>query len=159
MPLLQKLSGEHGVGPVCLELDIAPSTYYWHQQRQRYPERLSNRDKRDAHLKQEIQRVFDENYAVYGYRKIWHQLKREGISVARCTVARLMKALQISGVVRGKGVRTTHSHKEAAAQDRVNRQFVAQRPDQLWVADFTYGVPGVQGGHGCLNEPRVCLEY
>lgn len=138
MPLLQKLSSEHGVGPVCLELDIAPSTYYWHRQRQRYPERLSNRDKRDAHLKQEIQRVFDENYAVYGYRKIWHQLKREGISVARCTVSRLMKALQISGVVRGKGVRTTHSHKEAAAQDRVNREFVAQRPDQLWVADFTY---------------------
>lgn len=71
-------------------------------------------------------------------RKIWHQLKREGISVARCTVARLIKALGISGVVRGKGVRTTRSNKAEAAQDRVNRQFVAQRPYQLWVADFTY---------------------
>ncbi len=138
MPLLKRLSGEHGVGPVYHELEIAPSTYYWYQQRQRCPERLSNRDKRDVHLKQEIQRVFDENYGVYGYRKIWHQLKREGISVARCTVARLMKALGISGVVRGKGVRTTRSNKAEAAQDRVNRQFVAQRPDQLWVADFTY---------------------
>ncbi len=70
-----------------------------------------------------------------------------------------MAVMGLAGVLRGKKVRTTVSRKTVAAGDRVNRQFVAERPDQLWVADFTYGVPGVQGGHGCLNEPRVCLEY
>ncbi len=92
-------------------------------------------------------------------RKVWRQLLREGIRVARCTVARLMAVMGLAGVLWGKKVRTTISRKAVAAGDRVNRQFVAERPDQLWVADFTYGVPGVQGGHGCLNEPRVCLEY
>jgi putative transposase len=159
MPLLETLSGEHGVGPVCHELDIAPSTYYWHHQRRKYPERRSCRDKRDAALIPEILRVYEENYSVYGVRKVWWQLKREGVSVARCTIERLMKARQIRGVTRGKNVRTTRSSKTETPQDRVNRQFVAERPDLLWVADFTYGVPGVQGGHGCSNEPRVCLEY
>lgn len=107
----------------------------------------------------EIQRVYDENHQVYGVRKVWHQLLREGIRVARCTVARLMAVMELAGVLQGKKVRTTVSRKAVAAGDRVNRQFVAERPDLLWVADFTYGVPGVQGGHGCLNEPRVCLEY
>ena len=110
-------------------------------------------------LKKEIQRVYDENHKVYGVRKVWRQLLREGIRVARCTVARLMAVMGLAGVLRGKKVRTTVSRKAVAAGDRVNRQFVAERSDQLWVADFTYGVPGVQGGHGCLNEPRVCLEY
>ncbi len=77
----------------------------------------------------------------------------------QCPVARLMAVMGLAGVLRGKKVRTTVSRKAVAAGDRVNRQFVAERSDQLWVADFTYGVPGVQGGHGCLNEPRVCLEY
>lgn len=138
MPLVEHLSNRHGVGPVCRELDIAPSTYYRRQQQRLCPERRSERDKRDVQLRQDIQRVFDENYSIYGYRKVWHQLVREGISVARCTVVRLMKAMEIRGVVRGKGVTTTRSSREAAAEDRVNRQFVAERPDQLWVADFTY---------------------
>ncbi|HAG7225281.1 TPA: IS3 family transposase, partial [Escherichia coli] len=138
MPLLENLSGEHGVGPVCHELDIAPSTYYWHQQRRKCPERRSSRDKRDAVLIPEIQRVYEENYSVYGVRKVWRQLKREGVGVASCTIERLMKALQLRGVTRGKSVRTTRSNKAETPQDRVNRQFVAERPDSLWVADFTY---------------------
>ena len=79
-------------------------------------------------------------------RKVWRQLLREGIRVARCTVARLMAVMGLAGVLRGKKVRTTISRKAVAAGDRVNRQFVAERPDQLWVADFTYGVPGVRAG-------------
>ncbi|MSI52881.1 IS3 family transposase [Escherichia coli] len=89
-------------------------------------------------MKREIQRVYDENHQVYGVRKVWRQLLREGIRVARCTVARLMAVMGLAGVLRGKKVRTTVSRKAVAAGDRVNRQFVAERPDQLWVADFTY---------------------
>lgn len=135
---MDSLRGEHGVGPVCHELDIAPSSYYRRRKHQQHPDRRSQRDQRDDLLKQEIQRVYDENYGVYGVRKVWRQLLREGFSVARCTIARLMKAMGLAGVRRGKKVRTTVSQKEVAAGDRVNRQFVAERPDQLWVADFTY---------------------
>ncbi|EES2557221.1 IS3 family transposase, partial [Escherichia coli] len=92
----------------------------------------------DDWLKREIQRVYDENHQVYGVRKVWRQLLREGIRVARCTVARLMAVMGLAGVLRGKKVRTTVSRKTVATGDRVNRQFVAERPDQLWVADFTY---------------------
>ncbi|HGP2816633.1 TPA: IS3 family transposase [Salmonella enterica] len=138
MPLVNTLRDEHGGGPVCHELDIAPSTYYRHQQHRRHPERRSQRVQRDDLLKPEIQRVYDENHSVYGVRKVWRQLLREGISVARCTVARLMTVMGLVGVRRGKKVRTTVSRKDAAAGDRVNRQFVAERPNQLWVADFTY---------------------
>lgn len=137
-PLVDTLRDEHGVGPVCHELDIAPSTYYRHQQLCRYPEKRSQRVQSDDLLKPEIQRVYNENHSVYGVRKVWRQLLREGISVARCTVARLMNVMGLAGVRRGKKVRTTASRKNAAAGDRVNRQFVAERPDQLWVADFTY---------------------
>ncbi|EBE3722477.1 IS3 family transposase [Salmonella enterica] len=138
MPLLDTLRGEYGVGPVCHELNIAPSTYYRHQDHHQHPDKRSQRDRRDEQLKLEIQRVYDENYSVYGVRKVWRQLQREGIIVARCTIARLMKAMGLTGVLRGKKVRTTVSRKSEAAHDRVNRQFVAERPDQLWVADFTY---------------------
>ncbi|ETX68561.1 transposase [Citrobacter freundii UCI 31] len=138
MPLLERLSGAHGVGPVCRELDIAPSTYYWHQQRQQSPEKHSQRSQRDALLKVQIQRVYDDNYGVYGARKVWRQLQREGIGVARCTVERLMKLMGLAGVLQGKKVRTTTSRRDTAAQDRVNRQFVAECPNQLWCADFTY---------------------
>ena len=138
MPLMQRLSGTHGVGPVCRELDIAPSTYYWYQQRLRHPERCSQREKNDAQISQEIKRVYEENYSVYGARKVWRQLLREGFSVARCTVERLMKTIGLRGVLRGKVIRTTSSRKTAAAADLVNRQFVAERPNQLWCADFTY---------------------
>ncbi|EDV8767506.1 IS3 family transposase [Salmonella enterica subsp. enterica serovar Braenderup] len=138
VPLVDTLRDEHGVGPVCHELDIAPSTYYRHHQHRQHPVLRSQRARRDDLLKPEIQRVYDENHSVYGVRKVWRQLLRDGISVARCTVARLMKAMGLAGVRRGKKVRTTVSRKETAAGDRVNRQFVAERPDQLWVADFTY---------------------
>lgn len=137
-PLVDTLRDEHGAGPVCHELDIAPSTYYRHQQHRQHPVLRSQRARRDDLLKAEIQRVYDEHHSVYGVRKVWRQLLRDGISVARCTVARLMKAMGLAGVRRGKKVRTTLSRKETAAGDRVNRQFVAERPDQLWVADFTY---------------------
>ncbi|ELF1307800.1 IS3 family transposase [Escherichia coli] len=138
MPLLDKLREQYGVGPVCSELHIAPSTYYHCQQQRHHPDKRSARAQRDDWLKREIQRVYDENHQVYGVRKVWRQLLREGIRVARCTVARLMTVMGLAGVLRGKKVRTTVSRKAVSAGDRVNRQFVAERPDQLWVADFTY---------------------
>ncbi|WP_433914445.1 IS3-like element IS1203 family transposase [Escherichia coli] len=138
MPLLDKLREQYGVGPVCSELHIAPSTYYHCQQQRHHPDKRSARAQHDDWLKIEIQRVYDENHQVYGVRKVWRQLLREGIRVARCTVARLMAVMGLAGVLRGKKVRTTISRKAVAAGDRVNRQFVAERPDQLWVADFTY---------------------
>ncbi|XBF91497.1 IS3 family transposase [Escherichia coli] len=138
MPLLDKLREQYGVGPVCSELHIAPSTYYHCQQQRHHPDKRSARAQRDDWLKKEIQRVYDENHQVYGVRKVWRQLLREGIRVARCTVARLMAVMGLAGVLRGKKVRTTVSRKTVATGDRVNRQFVAERPDQLWVADFTY---------------------
>ncbi|WP_373565835.1 IS3 family transposase [Escherichia coli] len=138
MPLLDKLREQYGVGPVCSEQHIAPSTYYHCQQQRHHPDKRSARCQRDDWLKKEIQRVYDENHQVYGVRKVWRQLLREGIRVARCTVARLMAVMGLAGVLRGKKVRTTVSRKAVAAGDRVNRQFVAERPDQLWVADFTY---------------------
>ncbi|WP_409530666.1 IS3 family transposase [Shigella dysenteriae] len=138
MPLLDKLRKLYGVGPVCSELHIAPSTYYHCQQQRHHPDKRSARAQRDDWLKKEILRVYDGNHQVYGVCKVWRQLLREGIRVARCTVARLMAVMGLAGVLRGKKVRTTISRKAVAAGDRVNRQFVAERPDQLWVADFTY---------------------
>nr|WP_181389974.1 IS3 family transposase [Escherichia coli] len=138
MPLLDKLREQYGVRPVCSELHIAPSTYYHCQQQRHHPDKRSARAQHEDWLKREIQRVYDENHQVYGVRKVWRQLLREGIRVARCTVARLMAVMGLAGVLRGKKVRTTISRKAVAAGDRVNRQFVAERPDQLWVADFTY---------------------
>jgi hypothetical protein len=96
------LRDEYGVGPVCHEPDIAPSSYCRHREYQLHPDRRSHRDQRDEQLEQEIQRVYDENYGVYGVRKVWHQLLREGFSVARCTIARLMKSMNLTGVLRGK---------------------------------------------------------
>ncbi|WP_425357767.1 IS3 family transposase [Escherichia coli] len=138
MPLLDKLREQYGVGPLCSELHIAPSTYYHCQQQRHHPDKRSARAQHDDWLKREIQRVYDENHQVYGVRKVWRQLLREGIRVARCTVARLIAVMGLAGVLRGKKVRTTVSRKTVATGDRVNRQFVAERPDQLWVADFTY---------------------
>ncbi|ENC84616.1 integrase core domain protein, partial [Escherichia coli P0299917.9] len=132
-PLLDKLRKLYGIGPVCSELHIAPSTYYHCQQQRHHPDKRSSRAQRDDWLKKEILRVYDENHQVYGERKVWCQLLREEIRVARCTVARLIAVMGLAGVLRGKKVRTT-----VAAGDRVNRQFVAVRPDQLWGADFTY---------------------
>ena len=138
MPLLDKLREQYGVGPLCSELHIAPSTYYHCQQQRHHPDKRSARAQRDDWLKKEIQRVYDENHKVYGVRKVWRQLLREGIRVARCTVARLMAVMGLACVLRGKKVRTAVSRKAITAGDRVNRQFGAERPDQLWVAYFTY---------------------
>ena len=129
----------YGVEPICDVLPIAPATYYEHDIRRREPERLPARVKRDAALMPEIQRVFDENFQVYGVRKVWRQLLREGHEVARCTVERLMRKMGLEGVIRGKRVRTTVPDKAAPCPlDHVNRQFRAEQPNVLWVSDFTY---------------------
>lgn len=131
--------GVYGVEPICRVLPIAPSTYRDHAAKRADPEKLSARAKRDAALLPEIARVFAENFEVYGARKVWRQLTREGFDVARCTVERLMADLGLKGVVRGKSVRTTISDKAAPCPpDHVNRQFKAPRPNALWVSDFTY---------------------
>ena len=129
----------HGVEPICKVLPIAPSTYHERVVQRRDPARLSARARRDLVLKPEIARVFAENFAVYGVRKVWRQMKREGHDIARCTVERLMRELGLAGVIRGKPVRTTISDKAAPCPlDHVNRQFQASRPNALWVSDFTY---------------------
>jgi len=130
---------EHGVEPICKQLPIAPSTYYEHKARQADPERLPPRLQRDSVLIPEIQRVYEENFRVYGARKVWRQLRREAFGVARCTIERLMHSLGLQGVVRGRRCRTTIADEMAERPlDRVNRQFQASRPNELWVADFTY---------------------
>jgi len=129
----------HGVEPICRVLPIAPSTYHAHAARRTDPGKLSARAQRDITLTAEIRRVYEENFRVYGIRKVWRQLLREGTAVARCTVARLMRTMGLQGVVRGKRVRTTISNAAAPCPlDRVNRQFNAPRPNALWVSDFTY---------------------
>ena len=129
----------YGVAPICKVLPIAPSTYYEHVAKRADPERLSARAQRDTALKAAIRRVFAENFAAYGARKVWRQLRREGLEVARCTVERLMRTMGLQGVVRGKPVRTTISDKAPPCPlDHVNRQFQAPRPNRLWVSDFTY---------------------
>jgi transposase InsO family protein len=130
----------HGVESICKQLPIAPSTYYEMKSRQADPSRLPPRAKRDAQLEPEIQRVYEENFRVYGAEKVWRQLKRENWKVARCTVERLMARLGLYGAVRGgKKYRTTLPDTAATRPaDLVNRQFQAERPNQLWVADFTY---------------------
>jgi len=130
---------------MCSALQVAPSTYRRHAARQRNPTLLSTRARRDAHLLPQVQRVYDQNLRVYGADKVWRQLGREGTAVARCTVQRLMRRLGLQGVRRGKAVRTTVPDAKAVCpRDRVNRQFKADRPNRLWVADFTY-VPTWQG--------------
>jgi HTH-like domain len=130
----------YGVGPICGVLPIAPSTYHAHAARRADPSRLPDRVRRDADRKVEIRRVFEENFRVYGVRKVWRQLRREGFGAARCTVARLMRDMMgLRGAIRGKPLRTTISDKAAPCPlDRVNRQFHASAPDRLWLADFTY---------------------
>ncbi|MBK7493634.1 MAG: IS3 family transposase [Nitrosomonas sp.] len=130
---------EYGVEPICRQIQIAPSSYYEHKVRERDPDRLPDRIKRDMRLELDIQRVWKDNFRVYGARKVWRQLLREGIGVARCTIERLMKKLGIQGVRRGKKCWTTISDDLLdRPTDKVNRQFVAARPNQLWVADITF---------------------
>ncbi len=128
-----------GVEPICAALPIAPSTYYQRKVQQANPERLSARARRDRELQPEIQRVWEENFRVYGARKVWRQLNREGTRVARCTVERLMRAEGLSGAVRGRKFKTTVADDTAARpSDLVCREFNASRPNQLWVSDLTY---------------------
>jgi putative transposase len=130
----------YGVEPICSVLPIAPATYYGHKARERDPEKRPARAKRDDELRPEIRRVWDENFAVYGAEKVWRQLDREDFSVARCTVERLMRGMGLRGAVRGRAFKITTVSDEAAMRplDLVQREFVASRPNQLWVADLTY---------------------
>jgi transposase InsO family protein len=130
----------YGVEPICTLLPIAPSTYFLHKAQQAQPATRSARAQRDDDLRAAIQRIWDENEQVYGPRKVWKQLRREGRCVARCTVERLMRAMGLRGVVRGRAwVITTRTETGAdRPADLVDRHFIATRPNQLWVADFTY---------------------
>jgi putative transposase len=129
-----------GVEPICRLLPIAPSTYYEVVAKRTDVGRLSARERNDIAMKVEIRRVFNENFQVYGVRKVWRQLKREGFDVARCTVARLMRMMGLQGIIRGKPVKTTVSDRSAPCPlDRVNnRHFKAPAPNMLWLSDFTY---------------------
>jgi len=136
---------EYGVEPICRQLPIAPSVYYERKAREADPSRLPERAVRDAALREEVERVWKENFGVYGARKVWRQLLREGFGVARCTVERLMRTMGLRGVVRGRKVKTTIPDDLAERpRDLVKRNFTASRPNQLWVADLTY-VPTWRG--------------
>jgi putative transposase len=129
----------YGVEPICKVLRIAPSTYHAHAAVRADPAKGSARSRRDGELRAEIRRVHEANFGVYGVRKVWRQLRREGIPAARCTVARLMRQIGLQGVVRGRSTRTTMPDKATPCPaDKVNRRFQAPRPNQLWVSDFTY---------------------
>jgi putative transposase len=131
--------GSYGVEPICAVLPIAPSTYYEHKAREADPGRLPPRARRDQALGAEIRRVWEENFRVYGVRKVWRQLRREGVAAARCTVARLMGEMGLRGAVRGRRVKTTVAAPAAPSPaDRVNRDFNVARPNALWVSDLTY---------------------
>jgi putative transposase len=138
-PFIDQHRERLGVEPICKALQVAPSGYWREAARSRQPALCPSRRRRDAALLPEIERVWDNNMRVYGADKVWKQLRRERFAVARCTVERLMRGAGLRGVIRGKSVRTTVPDAKAACPlDRVNRQFRAERPNQLWVSDFTY---------------------
>jgi transposase InsO family protein len=137
--LVDEHRGVHGVEPICAVLQIAPSAYRRHAARNRDQTLLSPRAQRDVALMPMVEQVWNANLQVYGADKVWKQMNREGVEVARCTVERLMRRLGLRGVRRGKVVRTTISDSKAPRPlDKVNREFRADRPNQLWVSDFTY---------------------
>ena len=139
MVFIDQYRERYGARPICRVLQIAPSGYWRYAARQRNHALCCARVQRDERLESEIQRVWHANMQVYGADKVWHQLNREGIRIARCTVERLMKRLGLQGARRGKFVRTTVSdHAAPCPLDRVNRQFKADHPNQLCVSDFTY---------------------
>jgi transposase InsO family protein len=138
MAFIDQHRDAYGVEPICTVLPIAPTTYYTHKARTADPEREPPRHQRDAMLREQIRRVWEENFRVYGVRKVWRQLNREGFDVARCTVARLMREMGLRGVVRGRRIKTTIPAPDRRPEDRVNRQFQASRPNALWVSDLTY---------------------
>jgi putative transposase len=129
----------HGVESICRVLPIAPSTYYARLAVRADPSKGSVRSQNDAMLQPKIQKVWDDNWRVYGVRKAWRQLRREGVEVARCTVARLMANMGLRGIIRGKPTKTTFPDTSVPCpRDKVNRQFRALSPNTLWVSDFTY---------------------
>ncbi len=137
----------YGVEPICRVLPIAPSTYHARVAERADPAKSSPRARRDLVLMERIRRVHEANFGVYGARKVWRQLGREGIAVARCTVERLMRRMGLRGAVRGKETRTTIADKAAPCPaDKVNRRFRAPHPNALWVSDFTY----VATWQGCV---------
>ena len=147
MSFIDAHRGRYGVGPVCAEVPIAPSTDYEHKAREGEAERAPGRVRRDGWRCGEIRRVYDEHFAVYGVRKVWRQLRREGVAVARCTVARLMRRLGLQGAVRGRRAKTTQSVVQGERpDDRVNREFKVSRPNALWVSDL----PPVSTGAGSM---------
>jgi len=130
---------EYGVEPICRVLPIAPSTYHERVAQRRDPSRLAPRAQRDEAIKPEVRRVFNANFKIYGVRKVWQQMQREGFDIARCTVERLMRDLGLQGVIRGKPMKAAISDKATPCPlDQVNRQFHAPAPNMLWVSDFTY---------------------
>ena len=136
---IEEHRGQFGVEPMCKMLQIAQSTYYERRAIARDPDRASARAKSDSALSTKIDAAWQDNRNLYGARKIWHVLRREGEEVARCTVERLMRAAGKKGVVRGKKVITTQPDtSQPCPDDKVNRQFMADRPNKLWVSDFTY---------------------
>ena len=130
---------ELGIEPICRELAIAPSSYDEHATRLAEPGKRSARARRDDKIKEQIKRVHDDSSGLYGTRKVWRQMRREGIEVAKCTVERLMRTMGLAGVRRGKTTITTVSNPKAPCPlDKVNREFRVSRPNALWVVDFTY---------------------
>jgi len=128
-----------GIEPICRELAIAPSSYHEHATRLADPGKRSARARRDDKIKEQIKRVHDDSSGLYGTRKVWRQMRRDGIEVAKCTVERLMRTMGLAGVRRGKTTITTVSNPKAPCPlDRVNREFRVSRPNALWVVDFTY---------------------
>jgi putative transposase len=130
----------YGVEPICRVLPIAPSTYFRHKAAQRDPRKRSARAQHDEVLRAIIRRIWEANHRVYGPRKVWKQMGREGLHEARCRVRRLMREMGLAGAVRGRAWTTTTESKPNAERptDLVDRHFTATRPNQLWVADFTY---------------------
>ena len=149
-----------GVEPICAVLPITPSTYHRHRHQRTHPTHRSARAQRDDQLRVEIQRVYDAHQQVYGPRKVWKQLRRDGIRVARCTVARLMRAMGLAGAVRGRAwITTTHAGEGGRPVDLVDRQFVATRPNQLWVSDFTYVATWSGLRLRRVRHRRVCATH
>lgn len=138
-----------GVESICAVLPIAPSTYFRHRAQAADPDRRSARARRDDELRAIIRRIWTEQFQVYGPRKVWRQMGREGLRVARCRVRRLMREMGLAGAVRGRAWMTTTESDTAAPQppDLVARHFAATRPNQLWVSDFTYIATWNGGGH------------
>ena len=134
---------ELGIEPICQELAVAPSSHHKHAARVADPDRRSVRARRDDELKSHIRRVHEASFGLYGSRKVWRQLLRDGVTVARCTVERLMRAMKLAGVRRGKSCVTTVPDRKALCPlDKVNREFKVQRPNALWVVDFTPAFAG-----------------